>query len=130
MKSFKMTIPVRPVGKARPRVTKSGHAYTPDKTQLAEDNIKIYLRAHNAHRFDGPLEVALKFSFKKPKSAPADRTFPSVKPDIDNLVKLVLDSSNGILWNDDAQVVDLHVYKRYSLHDFITIEVREKTNGK
>ena len=33
------------------------------------------------------------------------------KPDADNEAKLVMDALNGLVWADDAQVVDLHVVK-------------------
>lgn len=33
------------------------------------------------------------------------------KPDADNESKLVMDALNGLVWADDAQVVDLHVRK-------------------
>lgn len=33
------------------------------------------------------------------------------KPDADNEAKLVMDALNGLVWADDAQVVDLHVRK-------------------
>lgn len=33
------------------------------------------------------------------------------KPDSDNEGKLVMDALNGLVWADDAQVVDLHVVK-------------------
>jgi Holliday junction resolvase len=35
------------------------------------------------------------------------------RPDVDNLAKFVLDSLNGVLYNDDRQVVSLHVMKVY-----------------
>lgn len=31
--------------------------------------------------------------------------------DIDNLWKLVSDAGNGIVWNDDSQIVDLTIHK-------------------
>ena len=34
------------------------------------------------------------------------------KPDADNDAKLVLDALNGVAWDDDQQVNDLHVIKR------------------
>lgn len=33
----------------------------------------------------------------------------SQRGDVDNLAKAVLDAANGVLWADDAQIVDLHV---------------------
>ena len=37
----KFTVPGNPVGKARPRMTRSGHAYTPDKTVSYENLVKM-----------------------------------------------------------------------------------------
>ena len=34
-------------------------------------------------------------------------------PDLDNILKLTLDSLNGIAWVDDRQVSSVHCYKRY-----------------
>ena len=41
-----------------------------------------------------------------PRSAPASvESAPDVtKPDLDNVIKLVLDALNGVAWDDDAQV--------------------------
>jgi Holliday junction resolvase RusA-like endonuclease len=37
--------------------------------------------------------------------------------DVDNLAKFVLDSLNGLLYEDDRQVVSLHITKLYDNHD-------------
>jgi Holliday junction resolvase RusA-like endonuclease len=36
------------------------------------------------------------------------------KPDLDNLIKLVKDCCNGIVWHDDSQVVKEECQKFYS----------------
>lgn len=51
--------------------------------------------------------------------------YPTVKPDLDNLVKAVLDAINGIVFIDDKQIVDLIVKKRYSDKPRINVAVRE-----
>lgn len=33
--------------------------------------------------------------------------------DIDNYNKLLLDSCTGILWEDDKQIQEMHIYKKY-----------------
>lgn len=50
---------------------------------------------------------------------------PSVKPDVDNLAKLYLDSANGILWEDDKQISCLKVSKHYSEKPRTVIQVME-----
>ena len=38
--------------------------------------------------------------------------FPSkAKSDLDNVCKATLDSLTGVLWKDDKQITELHVYK-------------------
>lgn len=39
------------------------------------------------------------------------------KPDLDKLTRTVNDALTGIVWNDDAQIVDLQVRKRYAPPD-------------
>jgi len=36
------------------------------------------------------------------------------KPDLDNLIKLIKDACNKIIWKDDAQVVSIFAEKVYS----------------
>lgn len=45
----------------------------------------------------------------------ADRRkkFATIKPDLDNIEKIVLDGLNGIAFKDDKQVIDSHTKKRY-----------------
>lgn len=35
------------------------------------------------------------------------------KHDIDNILKATQDSLTGVLWEDDSQIIDLHVMKRW-----------------
>jgi len=37
---------------------------------------------------------------------------PAKRGDVDNRIKPTLDALNGIAWFDDAQIVELHVYRR------------------
>jgi Holliday junction resolvase RusA-like endonuclease len=50
---------------------------------------------------------------------------PTGTPDADNLLKVCLDSVKGVIWNDDAQVVDARCIKRFSDKPALRIEIRE-----
>lgn len=44
------------------------------------------------------------------------------KVDVDNLVKTVMDSLNGVVWKDDDQVIELKAKKHYTTeHDGYTV---------
>ena len=91
-----------------------GFTYTPKKTRNAEDFIKFAVgQKWRSAPLDEPLDLVIYVFTEKPKSKPKRITLPAVKPDWDNLGKLVGDSLNGILWKDDALIVDGAVHKRY-----------------
>lgn len=50
---------------------------------------------------------------------------PTVKPDTDNVAKIVLDALNGIAYHDDAQIVQLTVLKRYSTEPKVKVKLIE-----
>ena len=71
-------------------------------------------RAANEKLLDGPLRVHIEFSFVRPKSvSPRKRPQHTVRPDLDKLVRAVLDACTGVVWRDDAQVVELCARKNY-----------------
>ena len=124
-----------PVGKQRPRFTKTGHTYTPKKTHDYESDIKI--QAAQAMGSAEPLETpvavyiyinhAIPASYsKKRKEACLNRLERPKKPDLDNVAKSFLDAMNGIVYKDDVQVVSLHVTKRYDTIASVHVCVREE----
>ncbi len=87
-----------PQGKGRPRTTKTGHVYTPARTRKAQDELAGRLLAMRARPAPPGVEVAMHMHFHL-------RTERRV--DIDNLVKLVLDAANHVLFDDDSQIAAL-----------------------
>lgn len=74
-----------------------------------------------AHSFR---EIPKSWSKRDQNDAMAGRLFPTSRPDWDNYGKIT-DALNGIVWNDDSQVIDGRVIKRYSATPGLRIEVRE-----
>jgi len=74
--------------------------------------------------YGGPMGVALTFRMKRPLShyrdlqgtvKPSARDArPDVMPDLDKLVRAILDSLTGVVWRDDGQVVDITASKVYA----------------
>lgn len=125
--SVAFVVPGVPVGKGRPRFAKRGNfvrTYTPEKTASYENLVKV--KAEEAMRgrtlIDGPVSVDIElyvtppasWSLKKQRSALLGETFPTAKPDMDNVIKGLFDACNEIVWKDDKQVVQLIVTKRYA----------------
>jgi crossover junction endodeoxyribonuclease RusA len=70
---------------------------------------------------EGSIRVDLVFTLERPKSVSRGvRERPTVKPDLDKLVRATLDAISleryVQLIKDDSQVTDLHAAKRYSDH--------------
>lgn len=59
----------------------------------------------------GPLRVALLFVLPRPKRRVGH--YVTTRPDVENLGKGLLDSWNGVLWEDDAGVAELALTKVY-----------------
>jgi Holliday junction resolvase RusA-like endonuclease len=64
------------------------------------------------------------WSKRRQDAALAGAERPTTKPDADNVAKVVADACNGVVWVDDAQVVELSVSKRYSSTPGVMVEVR------
>lgn len=85
-----------PATKGRPRFS-NGRVHADSKTREAEEAFKWHLKAAGARKFSGPVKVELHFHR-------ADKR----RVDLDNLIKLAWDSMNGICFEDDSQIVELH----------------------
>lgn len=119
---FEFSVPfVRGKGRARvARATK--HMYTPSATVEAMERMQVAWRtvAGDAYAPTGrPVRVDITCSRPLPKSRPrkVDSEPDIVKPDVDNVAKLVLDALNGLAWKDDAQVMSLRVRKTHRTRD-------------
>lgn len=50
---------------------------------------------------------------------------PTKKPDLDNVIKIILDGLNGLAYGDDKQVVELKALKCYAKEPFVLIQIEE-----
>ena len=138
MRSIEFSIPGDPQGKARHRVVKTQtgiRAYTPARTVNYERAVAILARQAMKGRelIGGPVSVAVEIGFKIPDSwsdakkikALKGLLLPTKKPDIDNIQKVLFDSLNGIVWEDDTQVVSVTASKRYVTDPHVFMRIFE-----
>jgi crossover junction endodeoxyribonuclease RusA len=118
-----MSLPGDPMAKARPRVTKTGHAYTPEHTRAAER--AIVAQAQMAMDGDAPLDrpVGIAVDFY---CATKRRT------DGDNMLKLVTDALNGVVYEDDSLILEYvcRVYRgvgKANAHAEVKVYILEPT---
>ena len=74
---------------------------------------QIEMLAYNYQTLTNPIELHLAFYLPKPKTV--DRNLPSVKPDLDKLVRSTCDAlTKSGIYKDDALVVMLFANKQYA----------------
>jgi len=127
------TVPGEPVPQPRPRVSTRGgfaRAYVPAKhpVHAYRDAIAAAARAAGAGVHGEPVSVVIDFVWERPKShmrksgvKPDAPALP--RPDLDNTTKAVLDSLNGVAWEDDSQVQRLVVEKSYGPEARTTVRI-------
>lgn len=120
--------------KARPRHLRNGHTYNP--TENYEYELLVYWAYQSqtdGHVFEGPVRVTMTFTFVRPKSVKREK--PTVRPDLDNIIKSVFDGLNshkdkntGMVipgaWIDDSQVCRIIAEKRYGDKEQVEVVIQ------
>lgn len=133
---YEFEVPGTIKGKGRPRVNSyTGMVYTPTTTKDYEYLVEQYflLKYPKFNTLEGRLLVNIIATFKIPKSTKKcevekmlqNEISPTKKPDIDNIVKIILDAMNKFAFKDDTQITKLSVEKRYGEEEKIYIEIEE-----
>lgn len=137
MTALSFTVPGEARGKGRPRATTiHGHArlHTDDKTAAYENLVKMAVSHALGERdpFDEPVSVhvavrmvpAASHSAKKRAAMLSGAIWPTKLPDLDNVVKAVLDGCNKVAFRDDALVVRLTAEKTYAATPGVDVTIQ------
>lgn len=133
---YEFEVPGKVIGKGRPRLNSyTGVVYTPTKTKDYESLVEQYflLKYPRFKTLERRIKVSIIAYFSIPKATKKsdinemleNNISPTKKPDIDNIVKAVLDSMNKFAFKDDNQITKLEVEKKYALEDKIYIKIEE-----
>lgn len=118
--SISFIVPGKAVGWQRAR--RSGNQYfTATETRAYQQSIAWSAKAAGVQILQGPVRVLITVYHPMPKSMSQKARLeavqrvlrPTVKPDMDNVLKTVLDALNGVAYVDDNQVTDIAISKFY-----------------
>ncbi len=120
-----------PPKKDRPRFTRAGHTYSTPATKEGEQRVKyFFLSAFGKIK---PVETACKVYitayYTTPTSWSRKRREESIghykitKPDVDNVIKAVLDGLNGLAYKDDNLVAIVECCKKYGARNYTEVEI-------
>lgn len=149
---LEFTVDGKPIGKARPRVTKRA-TYTPATTTRYEDLVRYAALNNLKEDFEEnePLSVEVIAFFEVPKSYSRNKKtdclagweLPTKKPDADNVGKIIMDGMNPKMrrdkrlhkmvevmrgvYHDDKQVTTLLVKKRYAERPRVEVRIKRDT---
>jgi Holliday junction resolvase RusA-like endonuclease len=112
--------------KGKVHITSANAQMKPWRQQIGWTALNARAKAGYSDIFAGkhvPVRARFLFYLAPPQTMPKGRTQPAVKPDLDKLCRSTFDALSGILWLDDAQVVDLSARKDYDLPERAEISV-------
>ena len=126
---------INPVPAARPRVSRWSTYYPKKYTRFKKD-MEALTSELNTTPCENLVCVSLKFKIKIPaswskkKRLERENTYCNNNSDIDNYIKAILDSLNGVYFLDDRQVVEVFASKKYSNDPKILFTMMEMDNDK
>lgn len=128
-----------PKAKGRPRFARRGafvSTYTDKDTLEYEKLVKFaYLEACSniPQNLEGEVSMKIDAFFSIPKSISKKKTELMIigeikhtkRPDVDNIIKSILDGLNKVAFKDDSQIVYLVASKKYSTMPRVEITIKE-----
>ena len=107
-----LVIKRKPKAKGRPRAGRHG-MYTDKATREYEQSIRDAYVQSGGPLFEGPVTVIAVFSKDSIGITikAADDT-SSLRGDVDNYIKSIMDGLNGVAYLDDGQVINIKGHKR------------------
>ena len=125
MKICTFTVKGSPKAQKRHRHTKKGFTYDPSANDKRDFLVLIHSKAPKSP-YMGAITLKVRFCMPYPKKwfrtgkfagqlKPNAPLIHTNKPDIDNMLKFIMDCGSKVIWNDDSQIWKTVVEKVYSL---------------
>jgi Holliday junction resolvase RusA-like endonuclease len=113
-----------PRGWTRPVITTDNAKVKPWRQELAQTAMVAMHECGAKLAARGvPISIVLTFHFDKPKSEKKFAVHKVTKPDLDKLLRAVLDALTGIAYADDSQVTECRVAKIFGSPARLEVQV-------
>jgi Holliday junction resolvase RusA-like endonuclease len=133
LKKHNIVIKGNPVPQKRHKFAR-GFSYDPSSKDKKTTKLQIKSQYKNKSIHEGPVSIFINFYMQRPKNhyrtgkfnnmLKANKELHHIKrPDIDNLLKFILDCMNGIVYKDDSQVFCCTAQKLYGEEPQTTIDI-------
>ena len=121
---------INPVPASRPRVSRWSTYYPKKYTKFKQDMEALISEldttlSEKLVRVEIDFMIKIPESWSKKKKQELNNTYCSNNSDIDNYIKAILDSLNGVFFIDDRQVVEIFARKIYSKEGYILYKQKE-----
>ena len=103
----------------------NGHVIHTRGSALAAWRSAVALEARKAGAFPTRAPINLNMTFVLVKPRTVKRNSPTVPPDLDKLIRGVLDALTAIAYTDDSQVIEITAKKIYGELPGVTIDIHE-----
>lgn len=115
-------VPGKPIAFSRAG-SNGTHRFTPEPQRQYMQAIAWTAKSvPGAKLLAGPLRLTVRATFADCKR---NGQWKQTKPDADNLAKIQADALNGILYHDDAQIVEIIAQKKFGLPEGVTVTVEQ-----
>lgn len=133
---YEFEVPSKIIGKGRPRLNSyTCKVYTPTRTKDYESLVEQYflLKYPRYKTIENRVKITIIAYFQIPKSTSQslrkemleNKISPVKKPDIDNIIKIILDAMNKFAFKDDTQITKIEVEKKYAEEENVYIKIEE-----
>lgn len=130
-------IPGNPISLKRPRYSSATkRMYNSQRNEMLVMSIGLQSQHDDDPLFEGPLHMDVTFympipaSMSKKTQDRLNRSHNTSRPDLDNLIKLVADISNGILYKDDALIASISAKKVYDINPRTEFSIQSIKSGE
>ena len=127
---LRFSVEGKPIQQGSMRYIGNGRMIHNKQKELMEWRSNVASRAKLAGAMPSAEPIILRVTFRLQRPKTVKRIHPTTYPDLDKLIRSILDSLSNVAYLDDSQVIDIHAKKVYSDTPGADIEIEQVFDDK